>query len=159
MNAQPSRRERLETILPLRAQGLTYRQIGERLGLKTRTVANLVNDPDGSKARAIKARHAGQCADCGYPTSGANGRAKAPTRCLYCAQGIPRPAAARPRLCVPVCLRDVPPEVRLDAARDASRIEKDEHERLEILLVALDPSDRTYWVSESARPMLERWAA
>jgi Homeodomain-like domain len=154
-----TRKERLAQIVELKAKGLTYRQIAERLGLTQSGVRNIVNDPDGSKQRARRKRYQGQCIDCGEPTDGASGRAKAPMRCKWCAQGLGRPMAARPRLRVPVRLTELPLHVRLDGVRDASRIERDPLERTAILLAALEPSDRTYWVSEAARPLIEGWTA
>lgn len=152
-----TRAQRLEQIRALKAEGLTARQIGERLGITRAGVTNILNDPDGSKQRERRKRYQGQCADCGMPTDGSSGYNKGPSRCWYCATGVPRPVATKPRLCVPVRLTDIPADVRLAAVRDAARIERDEHERLEILLAAIEPSDRVYWVAESARPLVESW--
>lgn len=139
-------------VLRLRGEGLSHRQIGERFSLGSTTTRNLVNDPDGSKTRERKRSYAGVCVDCGGPTDGSNGREKAPLRCQWCAQGKQRPKI---RLCVPVRLCDLPVDVRLDAASVAARIERDECERLELLLAAIEPSDTVYWLSESARPVLD----
>lgn len=129
---------------------------------KTRsTVQSWFSDPDGSKARALKASYRGSCVECGMPTShdGGKGREKASLRCIYCAQGKERPASARPRLCVPVRLTEIREDVRLDAAVLAGRATTNSDERLELLLAAIAPSDETYWLAESAQPILERVAA
>jgi hypothetical protein len=64
------REERCREIRRLRdEEGLLFREIGERLGLNFRTVADYYNDPDGSKVRARKAKMAGSCEVCGARTS------------------------------------------------------------------------------------------
>lgn len=68
----------------LRAEGLTFREIGERLGVSLRTAHDWLDDPDGAKLRARKDSYAGTCVDCGSPTSGGEGRRTGP-RCLPCA--------------------------------------------------------------------------
>lgn len=69
----------------LRDQGLLIREIADRLGLACSTVWSLLNDPDGLKERARRARYGGTCEVCGGQTDGSNGAAKAPKRCLKCA--------------------------------------------------------------------------
>jgi hypothetical protein len=69
-------------IVALRAEGLTWREIGERVGLALSTVADYGTDPDGSRARARKAKQAGGCADCGASTSYGTGRPS--ERCMPC---------------------------------------------------------------------------
>ena len=61
------------------------------------------------------------------------------------------------RLCIPFRLTQLPPEVRFIGARKAMRMWPDDAQ--EMLFVALVPSDRTYWLTESAKPLLEKWAA
>lgn len=151
-----TRTEMAAECLRLRGAGLTYKQIAERLGKSYSTVNDLIYDPDGSKVKARKDGYRGVCVDCGGRTDGSNGRDKAPTRCLSCARGIEPP---RVRLCVPVRLTEIPQEVRLEAVPVATRIYRDPVEQMEILLAAIAPSNTTYWVSESARPLIERWAA
>lgn len=82
MNA---REEIAPRIVALRAEGLTWREIGERVGLALSTVQQYGTDPDGTRARARKAKYAGTCVDCGTATHGHNGRAAAPKRCGSCA--------------------------------------------------------------------------
>jgi len=54
-----TRAERLAQIRPLLDEGLTYREIGERLGITASGVGEIVCDPDASKARARKALASG----------------------------------------------------------------------------------------------------
>ena len=152
------RSERLAQIKALQARGLTRRQIAEQMGCAIGTVYATLNDPDGAKQRANRRRWEGVCVDCGGPTkyAGHKDGYTTSTRCIYCAQNRPRP---RVRLCVPVRLPDIPVEVRLDGASDASRACSTEDERLEVLLAAISPSNRIYWVAESARPLVEQWRA
>lgn len=105
-----------------------------------------------------KLRRGGVCIDCGGTTSEGKTAGEVSLRCIWCAQGRRRPANAI-RLCVPVRLADVPLDVRLDAVTACNRIEHDEQQRLELLLAAIQPSDNVYWVAESARPLVEAWAA
>lgn len=56
---------------------------------------------------------------------------------------------------IPVRLTDVPVMVRLQAARTLLRFDADE----ELLVAAFAPSDRVYWVRESARAILLEVAA
>ncbi len=68
----------------LRAEGLTYREIGERFGVNVHTASDWVNDPAGRQLRARKDRHAKPCVDCGTQTSGGEVRTEEP-RCHPCA--------------------------------------------------------------------------
>lgn len=79
-----SRAERVRECRELREQGLLLREIGERLGLAQTTVHAYLDDPDGSKMRARKDSYRGRCSECGGPTTGCNGAAKAPTLCKGC---------------------------------------------------------------------------
>lgn len=71
-------------ILAMRANGLSSGQIAIKLGMKPRTVNNIFSDPDGEKMRARKEGYRGTCRRCGGPTTGGDGRAKAPTICAAC---------------------------------------------------------------------------
>lgn len=84
-SVRSTRAERLAQIRALQAEGLTHRQIGERIGLTESGVRNILNDPDGSKQKARRVRYQGVCEICGSPTSGCDGKAKAPRHCLDCA--------------------------------------------------------------------------
>jgi hypothetical protein len=70
----------------LRALGLRLAEVADLLGVSPTYASDLVRDPDGSQARARKRRNGGSCCDCGGPTDGSNGRAKAPSRCAGCAR-------------------------------------------------------------------------
>lgn len=80
-----TRRERHEQVAGLRAQGLTFRQISERLGLAISTVKAAMYDPDGEKDRARKLKYSVPCTDCGAPLNGSDGNGpNAPIRCVKC---------------------------------------------------------------------------
>lgn len=155
MTARPTRAELYEQYRDLQQQGLTPRQIGERFGKSAQGVRNLLSDPDGSKQRARRSRYQGVCSDCGGPTDGANGRDKAPTRCIHCARGVARIPVGAPdrRRRIPVRLTEIPFEVRVQAAIEANRWEKGEDERKEILFAAVLPSNQTYWVAPGANDL------
>lgn len=80
-----SRTEREAIARRLRAQGLTYREIGERMGVGVSTAAAYVNDPGGRKDRARKDSYRGSCLDCGAPTCGNDGPSQPSPRCHPCA--------------------------------------------------------------------------
>jgi transposase len=80
------RAKRVARARELRAQGLTYREIGERLGVALSTAQEYIKDPDLSKHRARRFRYGGQCIDCGAPTDGSQGRDHASTRCRECSR-------------------------------------------------------------------------
>ena len=59
-----SRRSELHpVIVQLRAQGLVWREIGERLGISLQTAHEYATDPTGEKAHARKTK--ARCRDCG----------------------------------------------------------------------------------------------
>lgn len=76
-----SRQERHDQITRLRAQGLTHKQVAAEIGMTRGGVRNVLNDPDGSKQQARRARYQGTCEVCGQLTDGSSGRANAPKRC------------------------------------------------------------------------------
>lgn len=80
------RAERLAQVLPLREQGLTYAEIGKRLGITRSYVEDLVKDPKGIKMLERARRHRmtskHPCARCGKPCTS---RA---TRCQACEREI-----------------------------------------------------------------------
>lgn len=71
-------------VADLRAQGLTYRQVAETLGIKPTYVRDLVNDPTGEKHAARVRSYQGVCEDCGEHTWGGGGRRNAPKVCARC---------------------------------------------------------------------------
>lgn len=86
MRAAGGRASRAAAAARLRAQGLAIRQIAAALAVSDSYAGELLRDPDGSRARARKARYGGVCCDCGCRTDGSNGRERAPKRCAPCAR-------------------------------------------------------------------------
>lgn len=76
-----TRAEKVAKIREYVEHGYTCADIATAMGLTYSGIRNLINDPDGSKQRARRLRYQGACEDCGAPTDGSNGRAKAPTHC------------------------------------------------------------------------------
>lgn len=76
--------ERVAEAQRLRAEGRTYREIGEALGVAKNTAAEWITDPDRSKWRARRESYAGACIDCGAPTDGSSGPVRAAERCREC---------------------------------------------------------------------------
>jgi Homeodomain-like domain len=68
-------------------EGLSIRQIGERLGRSPATVKAYLYDPTGEKARAVKARYVGVCRGCGAYTQPRNGKGDAYRYCKCCCPG------------------------------------------------------------------------
>jgi AraC-like DNA-binding protein len=69
------------------AEGLSIRQIAERLGRSSATVRAYFYDPTGEKARAVKARYQGVCRGCGAYTQPRNGKGDAYAYCKACHPG------------------------------------------------------------------------
>jgi AraC-like DNA-binding protein len=69
------------------AQGLSIRQIADRLGRSPATVKAYFYDPTGEKARAVKARYVGVCRGCGAYTQPRNGKGDAYAYCKHCHPG------------------------------------------------------------------------
>ena len=68
-------------------EGLSIRQIAERLGRSPATVKAYFYDPTGEKARAVKARYVGVCRGCGAYTQPRNGKGDAYAYCKACHPG------------------------------------------------------------------------
>lgn len=64
-----TRQERAVKAAELRAQGLVYREIAERMGISISYAAALITDPDDRKARERKARYRKPCRRCGKLTN------------------------------------------------------------------------------------------
>lgn len=56
--------------------------------------------------------------------------------------------------CLPVCLRDVKPSVRIDAAKRWARLEP--QDGAAVFAAAISPSPTIYWVRETARDQLAK---
>jgi AraC-like DNA-binding protein len=68
-------------------EGLSIRQIAQRLGRSPATVKAYFYDPTGEKARAVKARYQGVCRGCGAYTQPRNGKGDAYAYCKDCHPG------------------------------------------------------------------------
>jgi hypothetical protein len=69
------------------SEGLSIRQIGDRLGRAPATIKSYFYDPTGAKARAVKARYQGVCRECGAYTQARNGKGDAYAYCKRCHPG------------------------------------------------------------------------
>lgn len=76
------RAERAEEAAALRAQGLLYREIAERMGVSLSLVQDLVTDPAGDKVRLRKLKRSRPCLDCGTLVTKAG--SEPPERCRPC---------------------------------------------------------------------------
>jgi AcrR family transcriptional regulator len=68
-------------------EGLSIREIADRLGRSPATVKAYFYDPTGEKARAVKARYRGVCRGCGAYTQPRNGKGDAYAYCKACHPG------------------------------------------------------------------------
>ena len=97
-----TRAERHKQVTTMLDEGLTRRQISERLDLSYSMVCEVIADPSGDNARARKHKRHGTCVDCGTPTH-SGGSVKLPERCHRCARlrsrdiDVRREVAARPK--------------------------------------------------------------
>jgi AraC-like DNA-binding protein len=69
------------------SEGLSIKQIADRLGRSPATVKAYFYDPTGEKARAVKARYVGVCRGCGAFTQPRNGKGDAYAYCKRCHPG------------------------------------------------------------------------
>jgi AraC-like DNA-binding protein len=69
------------------SEGLSIRQIADRLGRSPATVKAYFYDPTGDKARAVKARYVGVCRGCGAYTQPRKGKGDAYAYCKRCHPG------------------------------------------------------------------------
>lgn len=81
-----TRAERVAQAQELRAEGLTWREIGERLGVGRSTAHEYVTDPDLSRHRERRFQRAGSCVDCGTPTDASH--SEPALRCAECAKPV-----------------------------------------------------------------------
>ena len=72
-------------------EGLSIREIADRLGRSPATVKAYFYDPTGEKARAVKARYRGLCRGCGASTAPRNGKGDAYAYCKNCHPGAIAP--------------------------------------------------------------------
>jgi Homeodomain-like domain-containing protein len=70
-------------------EGLSIRQIADRLGRSPATVKAYFYDPTGEKARGVKARYQGVCRGCGAYTQPQNGKGDAYAYCKACSKRLP----------------------------------------------------------------------
>jgi hypothetical protein len=69
-------------------EGLSIRQIADRVGRSPATVKAYFYDPTGEKARAVKARYVGVCRGCGAYTQPRNGKGDAYAYCKACHRAL-----------------------------------------------------------------------
>ena len=68
-------------------EGLSIREMADRLSRSPATVKAYCYDPTGEKARAVKARYQGVCRGCGAYTQPRNGKGDAYAYCKACHAG------------------------------------------------------------------------
>jgi hypothetical protein len=69
------------------SEGLSIREIADRLGRSPATIKAYFYDPSGEKAKAVKARYVGVCRGCGAYTQPRNGKGDAYPYCKRCHPG------------------------------------------------------------------------
>ena len=85
-------------------EGLSIRQIADRLSRSPATIKAYFYDPTGEKARAVKARYRGVCRGCGRPTAARGGKGDAYEFCKGCHPGAI--AQTRTRVWVRAAMRE-----------------------------------------------------
>jgi hypothetical protein len=101
-------------------EGLSIRQIADRLGRSPATVKAYFYDPTGEKARAVKARYVGMCCGCGAYTQPRNGKGDAYRYCKRCKPGAIQPKWTK-ELVIVAMLKWVSRYGRLPSSYDWSR--------------------------------------
>ena len=84
-------------------EGLSIRQIADRLGRSPATIKAYFYDPTGEKARAVKARYVGVCRGCGAYTQPRNGKGDAYAYCKACHPGAIERRWTRDRVLDAMC--------------------------------------------------------
>lgn len=77
-----TREEKAARAAMLRSEGLSWREVGDRLGISPTYAEQLVSDPDGSKNRARKMQR--NCVDCGTAIRSDSPSKAAQLRCSRC---------------------------------------------------------------------------
>ena len=85
------------------SEGLSIRQIADRLGRSPATIKAYFYDPTGEKARAVKARYVGICRGCGAYTQPRNGKGDAYAYCKACHPGAIERHWTRARVIEAMC--------------------------------------------------------
>lgn len=80
------RGRRASTAQSLKEFGYSALEISKQMDLSRSYISSLLTDPDGTKDAARKKSYSGICKVCGGPTSGSNGRSRAPSQCAKCIQ-------------------------------------------------------------------------
>src|SRR5947209_11658594 len=76
-------------------EGLSIRQIADRLGRSPATVKAYFYGPTGEKTRDVKRRYQGLCRGCGAPTAARGGKGDAYKYCKRCHPGAIAPTRTR----------------------------------------------------------------
>ncbi len=135
----PVRAARIAEITALYEQGLTTRQISERLGIAKSSVRGYITDPDRIQDFKRRVRNSAPCGSCGGPTNGSRGVAVA--KCKYCREGKRNPGL--PDLNAPtrgVRVDDIPLEHVAQGLWEACCATPDEDERYALFAAAVWPS-------------------
>jgi AraC-like DNA-binding protein len=101
-------------------EGLSIRDIADRLGRSPATVKTYFYDPTGEKARAVKARYQGVCRGCGAYTQPRNDKGDAYAYCKVCHPGAIERRWTRARVQKAMCAWETQYD-RLPSSYDWSR--------------------------------------
>jgi hypothetical protein len=78
-----NRQEKSLRARELHDSGLTWKQVGEHMGVSLSMAHDYATDPDGTRGYIRRHRNDGTCVDCGAPTHNGGG-ATPPRRCSTC---------------------------------------------------------------------------